>query len=77
MLEFLYPIAGLSFHWHFSSTNIQCNSTTFNNLTINNTASGGSRVSLASDGITVNGVLNLQSANASSTQGTLDTGIYS
>jgi hypothetical protein len=50
--------------------------TTFNNLTINNTATGGSRVAITSEGTIVNGVLNLQSANASSTQGTLHTGPY-
>ncbi|MCX6227292.1 MAG: hypothetical protein NTV01_21530, partial [Bacteroidia bacterium] len=46
--------------------------TGFNNLTINNTAG----VTLGSELITVNGILNLLSANASATQGTLHTGTY-
>jgi hypothetical protein len=46
--------------------------TLFNNLTINNTAG----VSLASEGVGVNDILTLQSANASASQGTLHTGIY-
>ncbi len=46
--------------------------TVFNNLTINNTAG----VTLISESITVNGILNLQSANASASQGTLHTGTY-
>ncbi len=44
----------------------------FNNLTINNTLG----VTLASEGVAVNGILDLQSTNASASQGTLHTGIY-
>ncbi|MCX6224182.1 MAG: hypothetical protein NTV01_05450, partial [Bacteroidia bacterium] len=62
-----------------SSAQTITGATIFNNLTINNTASigeGNSRATILSEGITVNGILNLQSANASSTQGTLHTGTY-
>lgn len=53
--------------------------TTFNNLTINNSAAigeGNSRVTLSSEGVTVNGILNLQCNNASSTNGALNTGTF-
>jgi hypothetical protein len=57
----------------FNGTSAQTlsNANTFNNLTINTSAGV-----TAGDGQTVNGVLYLQSANASATKGTLDMGSY-
>jgi hypothetical protein len=45
---------------------------TFNNLTVNNNYG----VSITSEGITINGVLNLASNNVSASQGSLNTGDY-
>lgn len=53
--------------------------TNFHDLTINNTATigeGNSRVSIANNLIAVTGILDLQSANASTTQGVLHTGSF-